>query len=303
MIDKSISWEDYKAIRRMNPSTLVAGCKSMLRLRRVMREPFEETNAMRLGTGIHALLLEPDEFEERFCVMPAFNLDPENLRAPKRKDEPIIDRMTDSKATSYYKTKKAEFEAANVGKFIIDRHQYDTALNCIESLNSRPHFRQLVASSNKEVTVFGEIDGVEFKGRIDLLHPSCICDLKTTFDIAHFGRTFTSLDYAFKLAIYRELVRQNTVGVRHVKVIAQETKDDFDNAMFVVPSDLLDNALSQVMMVVAQYKQAVATNVWPGWDRGEQEVEIEVPYWARKEMEVDWSGVELTNEEPQESYF
>jgi exodeoxyribonuclease VIII len=306
MIDKTINWDDYVAVRRMNPSTLVAGCKSMLRLKRAIDGGFpEETKAMRLGTGIHALLLEPEEFESRFCVVPSFNLDAENLRAPKRKDEPIEDRRTDSKVTSYYKAKVAEFQSLNQGKSFLDRTQYDQALACIEALNSRKHFRELVHDSNKEVTVYGEIESVPFKGRLDLLHPTCICDLKTTFDVAQFGRTFTSLEYAFKLSIYRELVRQNTVGLREVKVIAQETSGDFDNAMFVVPSDILDHAFNRVLLVVNQYKQAVADDVWPGWDRGEDECEIEIPYWARKQMEeIDWSGVEVGEAtEPQESYF
>jgi len=303
MIETNTAWPEYCQIKRMNPSTLVAGCKSMKRLKRAIAGGFpEETNAMRLGTGIHTLLLEPEEFEERFCVVPAFNLDPENLRAPKRKDEPIFDRMTDSKATSYYKSKVADFQAANGGKCFIDRNQYDTALTCIEALHSREHFIDLVSRSNKEVTVYGEIEGVECKGRLDLLAPDVICDLKTTYDVSEFGRTTFKLHYLFKLAFYRELVRQNTVGLRDVKVIAQETKDDFDNAMFVIPSELLDIALSQVMFVMNQYKQALATDIWHGWDQGIKEMEIEIPYFARKQMEeVDWSGVELQPEV--ESYF
>jgi hypothetical protein len=306
VIHKEINWEDYCNVKKMNPSTLVAGCKSMLRLKRAIEGGFpEETKAMRLGTGIHALLLEPEEFESRFCVIPSFNLDPENLRAPKRKDEPVSDRRTDSKVTSYYKAKVAEFQSFNHGKSFLDRTQYDQALTCIEALNSRSHFRDLVASSNKEVTVYGEIEGVPFKGRLDLLHPLCICDLKTTFDVAQFGRTFTSLEYAFKLSIYRELVRQNTAGVRDVKVIAQETSGDFDNAMFVVPSDILDNAFNRVLFVLNQYKQSLSSDVWPGWDRGVPEIEIELPYWAKKQMEeIDWSGVEVgENNSEQESYF
>lgn len=297
MIDKTISWNDYTKIQRMNPSTLVHGCKSMRRLNRAISEGFPEaTDAMRLGTGIHALLLEPDEFEERFCVIPAFQFDIENVTA---KGEP-----SQSKITGYYKAKEAEFIAKNACKNFLDRSQYDTALHCIEALNSRSHFVELVAASNKEVTVIGEIEGVPCKGRLDLLSPSTICDLKTTYDVSQFDRTFNQLEYAFKLSIYRELVRQNTVGIRDVKVIAQETKDDFDNAMFIVPSELLDLTFSRVLLVVNQYKQSIDRNEWLGWDRGELELPIELPYWARKKLEdVDWTGVEVGETIQQETYF
>lgn len=248
MIDHTITWENYCSLRRMNPSTLVHGCKSMKRLKRAISEGFpERSDAMMLGTGIHALLLEPDQFEERFCVIPAFQFDAENVTG---RGDP-----SQSKATSYYKAKEAAFIEANKGKEFLDRGQYDTALTCIEALNSRSHFRELVDASSKEVTVYGEIECVPFKGRLDLLSPTTICDLKTTYDVSQFNRTFTQLEYAFKLAIYRELVRQNTVGVRDVKVIAQETKDDFDNAMFVVPAELLDITFNRVMQVTKLYKQ------------------------------------------------
>jgi exodeoxyribonuclease VIII len=297
MIDKTIAWTDYQAIRRMNPSTLVHGCKSMKRLKRAISEGFpERSDAMMLGTGIHALLLEPEQFEERFCVVPAFQFDVENVTG---KGEP-----SQSKATSYYKAKEAAFIEANKGKEFLDRNQYDIALTCIEALNSRAHFRELVEHSNKEVTVYGEIEGVPFKGRLDLLSPTTICDLKTTYDVSQFNRTFTQLEYAFKLAIYRELVRQNTVGVRDVKVIAQETKDDFDNAMFVVPCDLLDITFNRVLQVTQLYKQSCERDEWLGWDRGELEIQVELPYWARKQMEdVDWSGVEVGEQVEQESYY
>lgn len=68
MITKNMTWSDYCDLRLMNGSTLVHGFKSMLRLRRAIYEGFpEETDAMRLGTGIHTLLLEPKEFEKRFA--------------------------------------------------------------------------------------------------------------------------------------------------------------------------------------------------------------------------------------------
>jgi hypothetical protein len=271
----NLSWEDYQQVKRMNPSTLVAGLKSMLKLKRAIAGGmYEESNAMRIGTGIHALLLEPDEFESRFVVMPDFHLHEENVTKDGKRSS--------STATTYYKEKVAEFVKQASGKSVLTRSEYDQCLMCIESLHSRPAISKLITESSHEVTVYGEIEGVEFKGRIDALTTDCIVDLKTTADVSPlvFGRRFFSLGYDFKLAIYRELVRQNMEGVNDVKVIAQEPSGDFDNCLHPIYPEILDMAFQRVLGVVRQYKECLATNVWPGVDGGQDEIDLWVPSYV-----------------------
>ena len=284
MIDNNIRWPDYCEIKRMNPSTLVAGVHSMKRLKRRIDEGFsEETNPMRMGSGTHALLMEPDQFEDRFVVVPDFHKDPDNVT--KKGDR------SESKVTDYYKFKIAEFATENEGKTFLSRSQYDSCLYAIESIWSRPVMRELVQSSAKEVTVFGDILSVPFKGRLDLLNATTITDLKTTNSVHKrtFGRMFANLHYAFKLSIYRELVRQNTDGVLDVMLITQELDGDFDNALVPVPDIVLDNAFSQVKDTVRKYKECLASNRWPGVDGGEDYYELYLPQWTLEDAEdLDW---------------
>ena len=308
MISDEIPWADYCKVHRMNPSTLVAGCKSMLSLRNLMRDGFrEETNAMRMGSGAHALLLEPDQFEERFCVMPDFHLSEQNLRESKYRGEPDEERQTNSKATKFYKRQVAAFVADNPDKTIIGQTQYDQCLRAIESIWARPKMRELVESSAKEVTVYGEICGIECKGRLDLLtnYPRKwkIGDLKNSVSIQKrdFGRVFMRLRYDFKLAFYREMVRQNVEqsGDIEVELITQELSGDFDNALVPVPSIVLDNAWTKVVEVMQAYKRCLETNVWPGVDGGKDYYELDIPNWAMDgDEEFDWSStVEATDNE------
>jgi hypothetical protein len=281
MLNPNVSWDDYRQIKKMNPSTLVAGCKSMQRLRRAIEEGFvEETNAMRLGTGIHALLLEPEQFENRFVVMPDYQFDAENVTGKGERSE--------SKSTKYYKAKSSQFYQENQKKSVISRQQFD---QCLES-------------ANKEVTVEGVIEGIEFKGRIDALIPSCVIDLKTTADVSPriFGSRFFKLGYDFKLSIYRELVRQSTEGLRDVKVIAQEPSGDYDNCVINVPDEVLDNAFSRVLHVVHRYKQCMQSGVWPGCDDGLDEIDLLVPDYVLHQ-DLDWSEITLDETEEVEAYF
>ena len=303
MISDETPWADYVQVKRMNPSTLVAGCKSMLSLHNRINEGFqEESNAMRMGSGAHALLLEPEQFEERFCVMPDFHRSENNLRAAKRKDEPYEDRRTDSKATTFYKNSVDAFTRANPDKTIIGRTQYDQCLRAIESIWDRPKMRELVESSAKEVTVYGQICGIDCKGRLDLLNKKVIADLKTTPSVAKrdFGRIFMKLRYDFKLAFYRELVRQNWGDTLDCEIICQELSGDFDNALVPVPREVLDNAWTKVVEVMTAYKRCLETNKWPGVDGGADYYELYISNWAMEDVEdLDWSSdsVEATDNE------
>jgi hypothetical protein len=144
------------------------------------------------------------------------------------------------------------------------------------------------------VTVEGEIAGVAFKGRIDILCPDAIVDVKTTNSIEPrlFGRTFSVFHYGKKMAIYRELVRQSTVGIRDVKIIAQEVQDDFDNCLIPIPDIVLDNELTKVVKLVERYKECLATDRWPGVDGGKDEIDLHIPQWAMEDSGdelVEWS--------------
>ena len=256
---------------------------------------------MRMGSGAHALLLEPNQFHERFCVMPDFHLSEQNLRKPKYKNEPDEDRISTSRGTEFYEREVALFVADNPGKTILGQTDYDQCLRAIEAIWERPKMRELVVSSAKEVTVYGEILGVECKGRLDLLNKTTIADLKTTPNVHKkaFGRIFSNLNYAFKLAFYRELVRQNWGGVLQVELITQELAGDFDNALVPVPAIVLDNAWTKVVEVMTAYKRCRETNEWPGVDGGKDYYELDVPNWAMGgDEEFDWSSeVEATDNE------
>jgi len=240
-------------------------------------------------------------------VMPDFHLSPQNLRKPKYKNEPEEDRISTSRGTEFYEREVAVFVANNPGKTIIRRTEYDQCLRAIESIWDRPKMRELVESSAKEVTVYGEICGVPCKSRLDLLssYPRKlkIGDLKNTVNIQKrvFGGVFMRLRYDFKLAFYRDMVRQNVEnsGNIEVELITQELSGDFDNALVPVPEIVLDNAWGKVVEVMKEYKRCRETNKWPGVDGGKEYYELDIPNWAMDgDEEFDWSStVEATEME------
>ena len=95
--------------------------------------PVEETEAMKLGTLIHLLILEPHRFSDEYAVMPK-----------------VDGRTKEGKAA------KAAFELQANGKIVVDQEQYDTALKCVEAFNNNETAR-LMTSGTPELKLFSEM--------------------------------------------------------------------------------------------------------------------------------------------------
>jgi hypothetical protein len=289
-----IDFAEYQAIPRLNASTLVHGQTSMRALRHAIHGRAKPpTKALRFGSKYHELILEPEEFERRFCVMPNYAAMPENVTG---KGEPST-----SWGTTFCKESKTSFEtmARLEGKEVITREEYDRGLCMCEAIAEKPGAVEIIRSCEKEVTLLGEIDGVPVKGRLDLCGSLIIADLKGTksCDPQSFGRDAANFRYGFKMAFYRELYRQNFMRMPRdgVKVIAVETGGVFDCCVVSMPLPVLENGFSDVQRVIAEYKRCKETDVWPGVDRGQPEVELYVPPWSMPiddDAELDWSDLE-----------
>lgn len=277
--------DEYRQRPEINVSTLVHGLHSMRRLKRIIDEPpHEPTDAMQLGTAIHCAILEPSKFQANYVCMPAFHLDSANVTQGGK--------QTKSKATSYYKAMVEEFEKDNSDKIILSEYDMHRIIRCVQEVAAKPGLSNLIDSCQKEVELYGEIDGVACKGRVDLVRDGYLADLKTTNDAEPraFGRTYGNLNYSFKLAFYRELADQNGYQIESVQVIAQETSGDYDTVVYDVPPLALDVAFRKVRSVLAQYQECKASGVWPGVDGGSASMLVYLPPWELEiEDDLEWS--------------
>ena len=168
---------------------------------------------------------------------------------------------------------------------------------------SKPLARKILETcgENKEVTLEGEICGVPFKGRVDILCPSIIADLKTCNSIENraFGGDCVKYGYNFKMALYQELVRQNSCH-RQCVYIAVEKSAPYDVCVRPIPDDLLAVKLRQAKKILERYKICLESGVWPGVDQGNDDELLYVPEYEYDE-EPDWSPVDETEEV--EQYF
>lgn len=280
----SMTEKDYRAAPGMNVSLLVHGLKSMRHLRWEMDHPTEQTPAMRRGTMAHTFILEPDEFHKRYVIQPPFHLDAANCSGKGKKQVP-----SQSKLTTYYKERVAEFEAEHEGAEIITEADVEWCEAVRQSVLSEPPAEMWLDVCEREVVLFGEICGMKCKGRLDLLsrQHGAVVDLKFTTDVRPrlFGNQAAKLHMPIRLAFYRELARQNGVSAKSFYLIAVEQAGPYDCVVFDVPDIVLDNAWEQIERTIKQVQECEKTGVWPGVSGGDY-VEFFIPTWAMPEDEV-----------------
>jgi exodeoxyribonuclease VIII len=250
----------------------------------------EASPAMQFGSQYHTMILEPEVFEDTFCVMPDYSSMPENITGKGERSYRW--------GTTFCNESKAAFESMAFieNKEVITRADYDRGLAMREAIANNAMASTWVNECQREVTMTGEIDGVLCKGRLDLMG-DVIADVKGTVSVEPnaFGRSAANLNIAFQLSMYRELFKQHQGFTPDVWIIAVESAGDFDCVCYPVREPILDEAFKQVRHVLAKYKQALKENEWHGVDGGEPFLELHFPNWAMPEADdiLDWSG---TNE-------
>ncbi len=272
------SWSDYRALDRMNPSTLKHGLKSMKRLRRAIAgECNPDPKNVAVGNAVHCIIA--GEIEDRYSVMPQFELDEEN--------ETATGKPSKSKSTTYYKEMSEAWREDLGDREEISEIQLATASKIANLL--RKSFAATIDASGQEVTVLGEIEGVPMKTRLDGLHGTLVWDIKTTSDASDraFYQIFKRLGYAFSAAVHVELLRQNGIVVERYEILVAEVGGDYDTRRLDVPLQLISAKLPSVNRIAREYKLAKQYDLWPGISDGG----LVVPQWdMTSEDELEWEA-------------
>ena len=222
--------------------------------------PFNSTKPMRLGTAVHALVLEPENFYDEIAVSPEFGY-----------------RTADKEA-------KAEFEEYNADKTIITRDQLTIAKGMAASVMRHQGAKWLLADSVCEHSGF-YVDpetGIACKYRPDSRKQSVMSDLKTTNDVSKdaFAKTMANFKYHVSAAHYLEGDRA-LHGTDHETFvfIAVANKPPYEVAVYPLAQRSLQEGYKQRSKALNRIKTARKTGVYPLINDG-QAVELDIPNWA-----------------------
>lgn len=231
----------------------------------------EDTESMLFGRALHCLLLEPKEFEARYCA---------------------YDGRRDERTKAYQ-----EFLAESVGKEVLKVRgalSWEWCMEAATELLANDVVKPFVAVGAREVSVVAEVGGLPCKARIDWLSISAhaIVDVKTTRAIAPlaFYYEFKRYGYGQQMAMYQEVYRVASGKHLPVFLIVIENKPPFSSVVYSVPQELLDRELRTVKKCVGAVQKGLETGQWLAWGGNEVRA-LEIPDWCMQDEDlVDWEG-------------
>lgn len=144
----------------------------------------------------------------------------------------------------------------------------------IQVLETDERFNQLYHGQNgdkveKEMIVFGELEGIPFKGKLDSVNLTrgYFVDLKTMKSIyadewnselrtriKAAANNILNFGYAGQLALYRELLKQRTGDDYRQFIVAVSKENVPDKEVLVIPERFLEDGLSRLL--------EAATEIW-----------------------------------------
>lgn len=227
------------------------------------------TPAMRIGTLIHCLALEPEHFYDRYIIKPSG-----------------MDRRTKE-------GKEAYSELIASGKEIIDSDEYKLAFDCVRALQSHDQIGTILGESIKpsmklvEERVDFDFNGVPMRSKQDMIIPSMrlIIDVKTTQDAnpMDFAKSVANYGYARQAALYQHAAEQR-FGSKFRFLFAVVSKQaPHEVACYELDDDAQQQGLEEATQLTNEYKYRLDSNDWlPSWSKGV--VVISLPKWHRSNL-------------------
>lgn len=225
--------------------------------------PHEPSAAMKLGTVVHTLVLEPEKAVHEIAVAPKFD-----------------------RRTSLGRAAADEFEAAAGGKLIIDEGSYDIARRIADRVRAHPLIKtDLDQDGVSELTMLWNQHGVPCKARVDRLSGFTMLDVKTCKDASPsgFAKQIGKFKYHMQHAHYANGFREiHGWDLDRFVFIAVETDPPFEVGLYSISPRSLQSGRALIERAAVAYKRAMDTkDMWKGYEAAI--IEVDVPNWAQAE--------------------
>ena len=226
--------------------------------------PRAESSAMRIGSALHALVLEPIEFQRGYVV-----------------------QSWDART----KEGKAARDAAMAsGRVVLDSDDARAVAGMGEALSRHADASRILAQrthTEYPMTWRDDASGLRCKGRIDCLATiagrAAIVDIKTTTDASPdaFARSIATYGYHVQAAHYLAGMRANGASVDGFVILAVESRAPYGVAVYELDAEALEVGEERRRALLSTLAECRASGRWPGY----RTQTISLPRWAVREVE------------------
>lgn len=255
---------DYHASPALSKSDLDLIAKSPAHFIAAKGIHREQTPALLLGSVVHKLVLEPEDFVNEYIIAPECD-----------------------KRTKEGKQRWSEFLEQAESLTVIEQALYDNAAEIAAAVKAHPVAAKLLQGGRAELSYFWERDGIECKCRPDYLREDIktVVDFKTARCAAENEFTKAAYDYRYyvQAAWYLDGLRACGLDVENFIFVVVETAPPFP-VMCYSADELMIKLGRQVSDAnFAAYKEALESDNWRGYEATPQIHSLSLPDWvARK---------------------
>ena len=262
----NIDEEQYRALPLMNQSAIKYGVKSMAHMKAYLDgEIMYESDALSLGSLVHAVVLEEEYVKDMYAIMPK------------------IDRRTKAGKLAY-----DDFMQINSDRVICKQEDWDLAMKMRDSVRSHPAAAPLFKRKGQveQTLTWRDPDtGVDCKGRIDLLLPGkgrqkpMIVDLKTTQDAGpKFANSIAKFGYHTQAAFYKDGMEHGEKKNCGFCIIAVEKTPPYAVGVYLLDGQAVEQGRKNYKRVLTQWAECVASGNYPAYSLSPETLSL--PDWA-----------------------
>ncbi len=280
---------EYHALPNLSASRLKKLKVSPAEFKRSLTAKGQDTEAMRIGSAIHMLIMEPDRAAAE--IMPidthAIKQDISDWnkleRASAKKDKRDPDLRPLKKLDEIYE----HYFNTNPNNLIIPLKEYKLAKMIANKALAQDDVKALFSSGIAELTILGNLHGNDVKIRMDWLRGSkkkamCV-DIKT---IAATPKSLANhiLDYGYHIqqAFYEYVAEQAHIKIDDFVFLFIFKEEPFDVVVVRLSDEFISYGREESHRLITLYESCVASGEWPGKYPEGEIMTIELPGWVKR---------------------
>ncbi len=231
--------------------------------------PTVENEAMKYGTVFHGVLLEGQDFLDKYVVAPNFT------------------ELYGHHATKEHKAAKKLWNEENEGNLFVTQKKKDEMRWMTDSVLSHPDASVLLNNCLVETSGY-YIDpetNLALRFRYDIYSESLssLADVKTTSSCREedFMKSIGNLRYDFQMAMYSEGIYELTgKRIDFPVFIAVENKHPYDCAVYILDDESMAIGLRDYRRSTHLVRACHDSGQWPRYQSKSKSISL--PYWAKR---------------------